>query len=438
MRHCALFAGVDAVGTAVEALGGETVSYSEVDEHCVKVLRKTRPQALSLGDVTKVDWEEAQSESPFIFASAGFPCQDLSVAGNGEGLDGERSGLYTEVIRMISEAQPKLALIENVPRLLKLHFERLLRDLAEAGYDCEWDTIPAASVGAPHLRWRLWILAYPSDGLVRARALGRPICWSGLNPWKDDGVKWPNAGKMTSGIVFESERLIPSKGAIKRVDGRSYWIGRMLFDTMPATSNLLPTPSAVSYGSNQGGAAGRVGEKRHSLESLARLGLLPTPEASDGTGGRVSADLGGIRPSGAKRSVTLATAVAHSGLWPSPSRADGTGGPGTSPKREGGKNLRTEVNEREGGMLEPNWVEWMMGIPVGTTDLSCADPVYMPYSEEPFPRVSKDSPYRRQRLQAIGNSLVWLIPYVLLSRYRDQYGLPGSHINMRAFEEATA
>jgi hypothetical protein len=510
VRHCSLFAGCDAVGIAVGALGGETVAYSEFDpavhkkgkkvgqlvtpdgeQYAQRVLAKRLPGARVLGDVTKVDWEETQSKSPFAFASAGFPCTDLSVAGLGRGLDGDRSGLYVEVIRMIREARPELALIENVPRLLSLHYERLLRDLADAGYDCEWDTIPAAAVSLHHLRWRLWILAYPSGQGIAPRVMGQPIRRSKLDPWRDDGVRWPNAGMMSSGIVFESERLVPSKGAIKRVDGRSYWVGTSLFGATSDSAlvpspvacdwkgdgmasqlgtvawrglwpeserTLLPTPAATSYGSNQGGAAGRVGEKRHSLESMARNGLLPDQlhpaglqEAPLAAGGDLElgdllAELGTVGAGGDGGGAPAAAILvpggsrrgpdeASLGMWPTPSRADGTGGPGTSERREGGKNLRTEISERERGLLEPGWVEWLMGLPVGWTDLSCDEPVYRMPDDEPLPRVSKECPDRRWRLQVIGNSLCWPIPYLLLSRYRDRVGaLPGSRVNLAAFE----
>lgn len=93
----------------------------------------------------------------------GFPCQDLSNAGRRAGLlDGERSGLWRECARLISEVQPQYAIIENVAALLQSNhrFDILLSDLAACGYDCQWDVIPAAAFGAPHLRERAFVVAY--------------------------------------------------------------------------------------------------------------------------------------------------------------------------------------------------------------------------------------------------------------------------------------
>jgi DNA (cytosine-5)-methyltransferase 1 len=90
----------------------------------------------------------------------GFPCQDISVAGRGEGIDGARSGLWAEYARLIRELRPRYVVVENVAALLARGMERVLGDLAACGYDAEWDCIPASAVGAPHRRDRVWLVAY--------------------------------------------------------------------------------------------------------------------------------------------------------------------------------------------------------------------------------------------------------------------------------------
>jgi DNA (cytosine-5)-methyltransferase 1 len=95
----------------------------------------------------------------------GFPCQDLSYAGRGAGLDGERSGLWIEYARLIRELRPRYVIVENVSALLARGLGRVLGDLAACGYDAEWDCIPASAVGAPHRRDRVWLVAYPSRDL---------------------------------------------------------------------------------------------------------------------------------------------------------------------------------------------------------------------------------------------------------------------------------
>lgn len=92
--------------------------------------------------------------------SGGFPCQDISVAGTGKGLDGERSGLWHQMARIIGEVRPRYAFIENSPMLVTRGLERVLCDLAEMGFDAEWGVVGAHHAGAPHKRERIWILAH--------------------------------------------------------------------------------------------------------------------------------------------------------------------------------------------------------------------------------------------------------------------------------------
>jgi site-specific DNA-cytosine methylase len=89
----------------------------------------------------------------------GFPCQDISTAGAGAGLAGERSGLWRELLRAIRVVRPRYAIVENVAALLSRGMGTVLGDLAEIGYDAEWHCIPASAVGAPHRRDRVWIIA---------------------------------------------------------------------------------------------------------------------------------------------------------------------------------------------------------------------------------------------------------------------------------------
>jgi DNA (cytosine-5)-methyltransferase 1 len=109
--------------------------------------------------------------------SGGFPCQDISVAGNGAGIDGARSGMWTNMARIVGEVQPRYVFVENSPALLTRGLGRVLGDLAALGYDCRWTVLGAADVGAPHQRDRFWLVAH-ADGVRQLQPQGRqPDQW---------------------------------------------------------------------------------------------------------------------------------------------------------------------------------------------------------------------------------------------------------------------
>lgn len=124
--------------------------------------------------------------------AGGFPCQDVSLAGERKGLKGERSTLWTEFARIIGEIKPRWVLVENVPGLLSSDSGRflgnILRDLASFSYDAEWDCIPAAAVGAPHIRERIFLVAYPNSGYRQMDVFAKDSGYH-LN-WREGEEKW--------------------------------------------------------------------------------------------------------------------------------------------------------------------------------------------------------------------------------------------------------
>lgn len=104
---------------------------------------------------------EGHKRFQFDVIAGGFPCQDISIAGKGEGIEGERSSLWFEMLRSIRLVRPRHVIVENVPMLLFRGMDTVLGGLAESGYNAEWDCIPAASVGAPHRRDRVFVVANP-------------------------------------------------------------------------------------------------------------------------------------------------------------------------------------------------------------------------------------------------------------------------------------
>lgn len=157
-----LFSGIGGFSLGLERTGGfETVAFCEIEEKCRQVLKKHWPSVPIGLDVTKIKGHKLLEKIDVI--CGGFPCQDISVAGLKKGITDEtRSGLWYEYKRIIQEVKPSWVIIENVRNLLNNGLAIVLKDLHEVGYDAEWEIISARSVGAPHLRERIWIVAYPS------------------------------------------------------------------------------------------------------------------------------------------------------------------------------------------------------------------------------------------------------------------------------------
>ena len=163
MKVLDLFSGIGGFSLGLERAGMQTVAFCEIDPFGRRVLAKHWPDIPCHDDVTTREFHEGEAD----VICGGFPCQDISLAGAGAGLSGERSGLYRELVRAIRLVRPRYAIVENVAALLSRGMGTVLGDMAEIGYDAEWHCIPASAVGAPHRRDRVWIVANP-DGSRRA------------------------------------------------------------------------------------------------------------------------------------------------------------------------------------------------------------------------------------------------------------------------------
>jgi DNA (cytosine-5)-methyltransferase 1 len=166
-----LFSGIGGFSLGLERTGGfSTVAFCEIEPFPRKVLAKHWPEVPCYEDVTKLTGDILRRDRISVdVITGGFPCQDISVAGKQAGIgEGTRSGLWSEIVRLIGELSPRYVIVENVAALLSGPSEQrggwfgsILADLAECGYDAEWENIPAAAVGAPHRRERVWVVAYP-------------------------------------------------------------------------------------------------------------------------------------------------------------------------------------------------------------------------------------------------------------------------------------
>ena len=178
-----LFAGIGGIELGLERTGHfETVWQVEIDDYAARVLERHWPGARRWRDITtfppnangsggeqpgtqpahRLTDKQAEAWSVDLICG-GFPCQDISYAGKGAGLSGERSGLFFEAARVIGELGPRYVLLENVAALLGRGLGEVLGTLASLGYDAEWHCIPAAAVGAPHIRDRVFVVAYTTN-----------------------------------------------------------------------------------------------------------------------------------------------------------------------------------------------------------------------------------------------------------------------------------
>jgi DNA (cytosine-5)-methyltransferase 1 len=160
-----LFSGIGGFAIASELVGGfETAAFCEINPYCQKVLSLRYPNVPVFEDVRNITAQSLDHAGiPKIDAIfGGFPCQDISNAGKQKGLEGDRSSLFFEIVRLICALTPRIVVLENVAALLGRGLDRVLRELAQIGYDAEWCTVAASEVGACHRRDRIWIIAWPS------------------------------------------------------------------------------------------------------------------------------------------------------------------------------------------------------------------------------------------------------------------------------------
>ena len=211
MRVLDLFSGIGGFSLGLERAGMQTVAFCEIEPYPRAVLRKHWPNVPCYDDIRTLTADRLRADGivPNVICG-GFPCQDISVAGGGAGInEGTRSGLWEEYARLIGEIRPQYVIVENVAALLGRGLDRVLGDLAALGYDAEWHCIPASALGAPHRRDRIWIVAYPgSTGLEgqwnvtsRIEQELRDAC---------DNRGWlpePNVGRVANGVPSRSHRL---------------------------------------------------------------------------------------------------------------------------------------------------------------------------------------------------------------------------------------
>lgn len=229
-----LFSGIGGITKALEPYV-QPVAYCENDRYAQAVLlSRMADGSLPVAPI----WDDVRTLKGGILPEldiiyGGFPCQDISVAGRGAGLAGKRSGLFFEIVRLVSEIRPRFIFLENVSAITRRGGDVVVGTLASLGYDCRWTLLCAADVGAPHLRERWWLLAHArgdsrtykrmeskngnhSDGFwedSKKWGINRNISKMGTPPLQRVAIHWEESDapsticRMVDGIPNKLDRL---------------------------------------------------------------------------------------------------------------------------------------------------------------------------------------------------------------------------------------
>jgi len=248
ITYGSLFAGIGGFDLGFDRAGLTCKWQVEDNEYATRVLERHWPNVRRWGDIrtfppdtdsTGLEERESvesynESECPSTKRSrgewevdvicGGFPCQDISYAGAGAGLDGERSGLFFEAIRVVRQLRPRYVLLENVAAILTSGLSDVLGTLASLGYDAQWHCIQAADAGAPHIRDRVFVIASREGERFRAGRDWRVARPSGSDWWAAE----PSVGRVANGVPRRVDRLGGLGNAV--VPQIAEWIGRWIID----------------------------------------------------------------------------------------------------------------------------------------------------------------------------------------------------------------
>lgn len=261
LRFGSLFAGIGGMDLGLERAGMECRWQVEIDPFCREVLAKHWPHVPKFTDITELTGDELERVD---LIAGGFPCQDVSLAGLRKGVGaGTRSGLYADMLRIVCKLQPRIVLVENVSGLLvptassePAPISRVLGDLADLGFDAEWEMFPASAFGAPHRRDRVFIVAYARGFFRDTRLLfsrhrkARSEWWENSSEWGIDRVvvkvgtatpsriliDWresktaPKLSRMANGVPNVMERTRGCGNAV--VPEVARWIGEGIIATL--------------------------------------------------------------------------------------------------------------------------------------------------------------------------------------------------------------
>ena len=388
MRALSLFSGVGGLDLAAEAAGIEIAAMCEIEPFCRTILNKRWPGVSVIEDVRTIRGEDYAGAIDIVFG--GFPCQDLSCAGRQKGLEGDRSGLWFEMFRVIRELRPAWVLAENVRGAVELALDTVRDNLEAIGYEVRAFVVPASAFGAPHRRERLIIVACRRDvaDACKERLQGYEP-WMSAEPTESQrssmGALWPtptvNGNNNRAGLSAKSGdglatavRMWPTPRRQSSTGVSEHGEGGPDLQTV-AGGQLNPDWVEQLMNFPEGWTNPDVDEPRPWQGWPAPMGarLWMTPQA--GACGMTSKTTG--RPLEKSTHLQAQVYCAETRMWGTPSASDCQGSHGGGQ----GKSLRTDISDVKHGLVSDQY----------------------PYE---FPRTVKGGKNRAARIKALGNAVV--------------------------------
>jgi len=228
VRFLSLYAGLGGFDLGLERAGWTCIGQVESDPYCVMLLRRYWPHVPKLGDVRGLTGDiivRACGRPEWIVA--GFPCQPVSDNGRKK-VQGDERWLWPDTARLVGELRPDGVLLENVTGLLRRGMGDVLGDLAALGYDAEWDCIPAASFGAPHLRERVFVVAYPAGKGPQGQEPAGRVWGRGLLAQRDWWPAEPAVHRVGHGVARRVDRTRAIGNAV--VPQVAEYVGRCVME----------------------------------------------------------------------------------------------------------------------------------------------------------------------------------------------------------------
>ena len=250
MKVLSLFAGIGGFDLGFTLAGWEVVGQVEIDTYCSRILAHHFPAAKRWGDIRNVTGEEIiRSCGPIEVICGGYPCQDISIAGHGVGLDGVRSGLWWEMHRLIREIRPNWVIAENVAAIRTRGIERVVSSLEELDYKVRTYGIRAAATGAPHERKRIWFVA-------NSQFIGRPPRNRVKRNKSSSGIRGFESSINGQMVNAQSKRLESGRQGLfifpsgPEVQQQQWEEPQTIKSSMGVTANGIPRKLALRAGGN--------------------------------------------------------------------------------------------------------------------------------------------------------------------------------------------